>query len=422
MVGLIDCNNFFVSCERIFRPDLTDRPVVVMSNNDGCAVAMSNEAKALGITRGIPVFQVKKLIERYNVTTLSGNHRLYGDISSRVMSTIASIVPEIEIYSVDECFIDFSPWNDNELESIGRQIVTRVRRDVGIPTSLGIAPTKTLAKIASHFAKKYKGYRAVCVIDNEQKRRKALEMTPISDVWGIGRRLAVKLKEYGIETAAQFADTPLPKIRKILNINGQRTWSELNGTPCIDLEFVEPDRKQICCTRSFSQAFTDIEPLREALSYFADNISRKLRKQHGCAKTVTIFIHTNSFRPDLPQHCGNATIELDEATDDTLTLTDSALRLLAKTFRKGYAYKRAGVMVTDIVSRNAVQQSLFATAGEREKRRRLMDVIDRINNSDTATDKLHLATTTPNRQRVKQEELSPLYSTRLSDIITVKTS
>ena len=207
MIGLIDCNNFFVSCERIFRPELAGRPVVVMSNNDGCAVAMSNEAKALGIKRGVPIYQIRQLVRKHGVATISGNHRMYGNISSRVMATIGTIVPEIEIYSIDEAFLDMSLWEGEMLETKGRNIVARVRREVGVPTSLGIAPTKTLAKIAARFAKKYPGYKGVCIIDSDEKRRKALSMTSIEDVWGIGRRLGKRLRQYNITTAPGASST-----------------------------------------------------------------------------------------------------------------------------------------------------------------------------------------------------------------------
>lgn len=410
MVGLIDCNNFFVSCERIFRPDLLARPVVVMSNNDGCAVAMSNEAKALGIRRGVPVYQIKRIIKEHGVVTLSGNHRLYGDISSRVMATISSVVPDIEIYSIDEAFLDLSPWHDStELEQIGRKIVSLVRRNVGVPTSLGIAPTKTLAKIASHFAKKYPGYRGVCMIDNDEKRIKALKLTKITDVWGIGRRLGKRMHEVGIETAFQFAQLPIDRIHSLLNVNGERTWRELNGDPCIDVDMHEPDRKQICTTRSFRDPCTTIEPLRDAITWFSSNVARKLRMQKGCAKNITVFIQTNSFRPDQPQYYGNQTIELEEATDDTLTLSSTAVRMLYGIFREGYTYKRAGVMITDIVSNSSVQQSLFADPASREKRARLMKALDSINSSGGSVAKLHVGL--PHRYHSghgQQTSLSPL--------------
>lgn len=410
MVGLIDCNNFFVSCERIFRPDLWSRPVVVMSNNDGCAVAMSNEAKALGIKRGVPVYQIKRLIREHGVVTLSGNHRLYGDISSRVMATISSIVPEIEIYSIDEAFLDLSSWQTGEaLESTGRRIVSLVRRNVGIPTSLGIAPTKTLAKIASHFAKKYPGYRGVCMIDSDEKRIKALKLTKITDVWGIGRRLGKRMHEIGIETAFQFAQLPIERIHSLLNVNGERTWRELNGHPCIDIEMHEPDRKQICTTRSFRNPCTSIEELRDAITWFSSNVARKLRQQKGCAKNITVFIQTNSFRPDQPQYYGNTTVDLEEATDDTLTLSSTAVRMLYGIFREGYTYKRAGVMITDIVSSSSVQQSLFTDPATRDKRARLMKALDAINSSGGSVAKLHVGLTHRfNSGHGRQTPLSPL--------------
>ena len=421
MYGLIDCNNFFVSCERIFRPDVVNKPVVVMSNNDGCAVAMSNEAKALGISRGIPVYQVKQIIKQHNVITFSGNHKLYGDISSRVMATIGQIVPDYEIYSIDEAFLNFAIWNQSEIKDIGHKIVRKIRRDVGVPTSLGIAQTKTLAKIAAKFAKNYPAYNCVCMIDTDEKRQKALRLTNIEDVWGIGRRTSKRLKERGIHTALQFAELPRTTVVELLNVCGERTWRELNGEPCNDFELIEPDRKQICTTRSFSNAFDDIENLREAITYFCDNIARKLRKQRGCARTLTVFIQTNSFRTDMPQHYGTQTVTLDEATDDTIILNATATRLLYSIYKTGYSYKRAGVIVTDIVSRNAVQQNLFANHDVRIRRRRLMDTIDKLNRNESSYNKVHLATQTPINQRVRQEELSPYYTTRLSDIIEVKT-
>ena len=234
MTGLIDCNNFFVSCERVFNPRLRDVPVAVLSNNDGCIVALSNEAKTLGLKRGDPFFKVRGICERANVAVLSGNHRLYGDISSRVMTTIASVTGDVSIYSVDEAFIDFSKFKEDDAAEIGREVVRRVRRNTGIPTSLGIASTKTLAKIASRFAKRYPAYKGVCMIDNEYRRRRALELTPIGNVWGIGRRLIKRFSAYGINSALQFADMTAENVDKLVNITGHKTWSELNGMPCID--------------------------------------------------------------------------------------------------------------------------------------------------------------------------------------------
>lgn len=395
MIGLIDCNNFFVSCERLFRPDLAGKPVVVMSNNDGCAVAMSNEAKALGIKRGLPIYQLRQIINRYNVATISGNHRMYGNISSRVMATIGSIVPEMDIYSIDEAFIDMSLWEGKALDETGHKIVSKVRRDVGIPTSLGIAPTKTLAKIAARFAKKYPGYRGVCIIDNDDKRRKALALTGIDEVWGIARRLGKRLRQYNINTALDFAELPLSEVRKIINVMGERSWRELNGEPCIDHEAAEPLNKQICTSRSYKKSIDNPELLKEAVADYSAKVARRLREQGGCAKSVTVFIQTNSFRPELPQHFGSTTIQLDEATDDTLAITSAAVRAVDSLFRPGYAYRRAGVTVNEIVNHNAVQQNLFSVPGLREKRQRLMTAIDSINAGEDTRGMVRSASSVP---------------------------
>lgn len=403
MIGLIDCNNFFVSCERLFRPDLAGKPVVVMSNNDGCAVAMSNEAKALGIKRGLPIYQLRQIINRYNVATISGNHRMYGNISSRVMATIGSIVPEMDIYSIDEAFIDMSLWEGNALDETGHKIVSKVRRDVGIPTSLGIAPTKTLAKIAARFAKKYPGYRGVCIIDNDDKRRKALALTGIDEVWGIARRLGKRLRQYNINTALDFAELPLSEVRKIINVMGERSWRELNGEPCIDHEAAEPLNKQICTSRSYKKSIDNPELLKEAVADYSAKVARRLREQGGCAKSVTVFIQTNSFRPELPQHFGSTTIQLDEATDDTLAITSAAVRAVDSLFRPGYAYRRAGVTVNEIVNHNAVQQNLFSVPGLREKRQRLMTAIDSINAGEDTRGMVRSASSVPSSNCGKKD-------------------
>lgn len=404
MIGLIDCNNFFVSCERLFRPDLAGKPVVVMSNNDGCAVAMSNEAKVLGIKRGIPIYQIKQLIERYKVVTLSSNHKLYGNISSRVMATIGTIVPDIEIYSIDEAFLDMSYLDGEALETTGRKIVAKVRRDVGIPTSLGIAPTKTLAKIAARFAKKYPAYKGVCIIDNEEKRRKALSLIRIEDVWGIGRRTGKRLRQYNINSALDFADMSLSRVRQLVNIAVERTWRELNNEPSVDIKNIEPLNNQICATRSYKKSIEDVEQLKTAISDYCETVALRLRRQGGCAQSVTVFIQTNSFRPELPQHYGSVTIPIEEATDDTLTLTSVAVKAVTALFRTGCAYRRAGVIVNEIVSKDAVQQSLFSVLGDREKRQRLMHTIDTINKNDGTRGMVHSASSNIRKDVMRKED------------------
>lgn len=420
MTGLIDCNNFFVSCERIFNPRLRERPVCVLSNNDGCIVALSNEAKALGLRRGDPYFKVKKLCDNNGVAVLSGNHRLYGDISQRVMSTIASLTGDVYVYSIDECFVDLSEWNHDAIVDTGREIVRRVRRNVGIPTSLGIASTKTLAKIASHFAKKYPAYRSVCYIDNEERRRKALALTEIGDVWGIGRRLSKRLAAYAISTAADFADMSADDIAKIVNIIGIRTWRELNGQPCIDVDGNDAHQKQMCCSRSFAECITEPGRLAEALALFATNLGRRLRA-HGLAATgLTAFMQTNSFRQDMPQYSGSAYIPFDEPCNDNISLADAANRAMAKVFRRGFAYKRAGLLIPEVCSADAIQRSLFADDASRLRRARLMNAIDAINASSLTHDTVHIASYMPAENIARCEARSPYYSTRLSDIIIVK--
>lgn len=377
MFGLIDCNNFFVSCERIFRPDLEGVPVVVMSNNDGCAVAMSNEAKALGITRGRPIFEIREIIRRYNVITLSGNHRRYGDISSRVMAAVESLVGNVEVYSIDEAFIYFPPGTNEEHEELARQIVRRVRRWTGIPTSIGIAQTRTLAKVAARFAKKYPGYRSVCAISNEEKRRKALELTDISDVWGIGRRLRDKLRASGIFRASDLADFPLERVTHLMNIVGQRTWNELNGIACIE---ADPEsgvaRQEISTTRTFSPSLTNLVQIEQAVAAFTSIAARKLRRQGACACGISVFLQTNQYRTELTQYNNSAYRNLPEPTSDTILLIKEAIAALRSIYRKGLLYRRAGVHITDIVPAAGVQLSLFGSPIERKRRINLMKILD----------------------------------------------
>lgn len=421
MIGLIDCNNFFVSCERVFLPALRQRPVVVLSNNDGCIVALSNEAKALGLKRGNPFFQVRDLCERNGVVAFSGNHRLYGDMSSRVMATLGALVPSMEIYSVDEAFLDLDFCLADEVVDFGRSLVARVRRHTGIPTSLGIAPTKTLAKVAARFAKKYPAYHAVCMIDNDEKRRKALSLTEIEDVWGIGRRLSRRLRDVGIQTALDLADRPKEDVERLFNIVGQRTWRELNGEPCITIELSTPAKKQMCCSRSFAEDIYDFDRLSQAIAAFAGILGRKLREQGSAAVSLSVFVHTNSFRTDLPQYYNSSHRALDEPTNDTMLITDAAVECLRAVYRKEYGIKKAGIYICEICPEASMQQSLFARDGERERRRRLMEVVDTINSGSLGRDKVHVARYIPVDSCIRRELSSRLYSTKLNDIISVNT-
>lgn len=420
MVGLIDCNNFFVSCERVFDPRLHQRPVVVLSNNDGCVSALSNEAKALGLTRGQPYFQIKAVCDAHNVAVLSGNHRLYGDISARVMTVLMEMAERVEVYSIDEAFIFFEPWMSvQDMVEYGREIVRRVRRCTGIPTALGIAPTRTLAKIASKFAKKYPAYHHVCAIDSDEKRRKALELTSLGDVWGVGRHLCRRLANYGLNTALDFADWPEAYVRQTLALPTVRTWRELNGEWCVPADPRDVRRKSMVTSRSFGHDLTRREELSDAIALFATLTGRRLRRQGSVATGIMVFIATNTHREDKAQYSNSAYVPLNEPTADTLTIAHAARRALDAVFVEGYGYKRAGIYVPQTVPAPSAQPNMFLDSAERERRKRLMAALDSINESATAHDKVHIAAYMPAESIVRCESRSPRYTTRLSDIIKI---
>lgn len=420
MVGLVDCNNFYVSCERVFRPDLNGKPVVVLSNNDGCVISRSNEAKALGIKMGVPVFQIQEMIRKQEVSVFSTNFTLYGDLSSRVMYCLSEFVKDIEVYSIDESFLDFSGMKYYDLPEYARNIVYTVRKNTGIPVSMGIAPTKTLAKIANKFAKKYPGYKSVCIIDSEYKRKRALQLTGIGDVWGIGRRLAAKLKLKNVETAFDFTRLPREWVRHHLTVVGERMWRELRGEPCIGLEQEPPPKKQICKSSSFGSMVSDYVPLSEAVATFAATCAQKLRAQNGCAASLLVFIHTNNFRPDLPQYYKNGIITLPVPSNSTPEIVHYATEALKSIYIEGYSYKKAGVIITSIVPASAIQLNLFSRT-DFDKQKRLMSVLDKLN-AAYQRNKVYVASQGTGRSwKLHQEHLSRHYTTNWDDIITVKT-
>lgn len=414
MYGLIDCNNFYASCERVFNPSLNGKPVVVLSNNDGCVIARSNEAKALGIKMGIPAYQIKDLVSSHGVAVFSSNYTLYGDMSGRVMSMLAELSPEIEVYSIDEAFLNLDGIID--LNTIGRKMVDRITRGTGIPVSLGVAPTKTLAKIANKFAKKYPAYDQLCIIDSEEKRIKALQLTEIENVWGIGRRQAVKLQKEGIKTAYDFTRLSGSWVRKNMTVVGERTWKELQGISCIDMETAPPAKKQICTSRSFGKMLTDIDTISEAIASHASTCAKKLRNQQSYATSLMVFIHTNNFREDLPQYWRNIVMHLPVPTNDTQEIVHYALTGLKSVFLNGYQYKKAGVIITEITE--GAQLGLFDHV-DREKRERLMQTIDKINGEHGNNIKLAVQGT-GRGWKLKQEQLSGHYTTNLNQIINIK--
>ena len=358
MYALVDCNNFFVSCERVFRPQLEGKAVVVLSNNDGCVVARSNESKAMGIKMGTPFFKVRNLVDEGRLTACSSNYALYGDISGRVMSILADTVPKIEIYSIDEAFMHLDGIDPDQVPQLCRDLVRKIRKWVGVPVSIGVAPTKTLAKIASHFAKTYKGYKGVCMIDTEAKRMKALELTPIDDVWGIGRRLAPKLNEKGVKTALDFVQRPREWVGLNFNVNTVRTWEELRGLRCLD-EDRQERRQSICTSRSFADMIEDRQELMLRISDFAAMCAHKLREEGSVAAEITTFMYTNRFREDLAQYFPSAMIRLDVPASSTQEIVSAALRAFRTIYRESYKYKKAGVVVSGISASDAVQGSMF---------------------------------------------------------------
>lgn len=390
MIGLCDCNNFFVSCERVYRPDLLERPVIVLSNNDGCAVALSNEAKALGFKRGDPYFKIKEKAEANNVAILSGTHRLYGDMSQRVMMTLRSFMESIEVYSIDEAFL-FPPSEIGDLSEYGQHVARTVRRNTGIPVSLGFAQTKTLAKIAARFSKRFPGYNGCCVIDTEEKRRKALSLTNINDVWGVGRRNAPKLCRQGITTALQLADMPEQTVKDLFNIVGHRMWRELNGDACITQEIVPPPRRTVTASNSFKTDLFELEQLQQIVATHASSVARRLRR-HGLATTaIQVFVATNRFHINQPQYFNEYELKLSDPTNITAEIVKASQMALEKVFRLGYGYKKAGVTATRCIPTDAVTQSLFADREDLEKKRKLMEAMDRINSTPTTHNAVHIA-------------------------------
>ena len=418
MFGLIDCNNFYASCERVFNPSLNRRPVVVLSNNDGCVIARSAEAKALGIPMGEPAYKLKALIEANQVVVFSSNYVLYGDMSHRVMTTVAQFAPDMEIYSIDEAFLLFDGFENINLKEYGEKIVRTTTRNTGIPVSLGIAPTKTLAKLANKFAKKYKDYRGVCVIDTDEKREKALKLTAVGDVWGIGRQYAKKLEYYSIHTAWDFTQRSKSWVRHTMGVVGERTWLELKGTPCVEMDKTTT-KKSICTSRSFGERLTELSPISEAVSNFAASCAEKLRKQHSLASVIMVFIQTNPNATNLPQHCKQVVLQLPVPTNDTTELINFALRGLKAIFAEGYQFKKAGVIVSELVPERPLQGDLFDTRN-RDKFSRIMTVMDSLNAS-YGKQKVKIAAQGFDRKwRLKNEKLSPCYSTKLEDVLEIK--
>ncbi|MBO4560798.1 MAG: Y-family DNA polymerase [Bacteroidaceae bacterium] len=431
MYGIIDCDNCYVSCERVFRPDLEGKPVVVLSNNDGCVVARSNEAKQLGIKAGTPYFKLQEQFPDQKIAVFSSNYELYAELTGRIVSIIRREAPEYFRYSIDECFVYLDGMEQINLKEWGENLHRRILRSVGMPVSIGIASNKTLAKMASHFAKHYPGYRHCCLMDTDEKRIKALKLFPIDDVWGIGRRYTARLQQYGIHTAYDFAAKPQSWVRAIFrNIVIERTWRELNGQDCVPNEHLAA-KKSICTSRSFNGMITDLDELRTHVSNYAVRCAEKLRSQGSVASIVAVFLNTNPFREDLPQYWNFKEQRLITPTATTTTIVQTAAHLLEQLYLPGYKYKKAGVIVMGIGPNSPVQPDLFDTNAEHFQRMHRLDaVIDRINRVQ-GTETIVLGAQQYTRKNgagkadvfanaIKHDYRSPNPTTRWTDIIRLK--
>ena len=418
MFALVDCNNFYASCQRVFEPHLIGKPVVILSNNDGCVIARSNEAKVLGIPMGAPAFEYKKLFEDNNVFVYSSNYALYGDMSSRVMNILSTFSPQIEVYSIDEAFLKFQGFEMFDLDEYGVRIQRTVTKGTGIPVSIGFAPTKALAKVANKIAKKFpERTQSVYTIDNEEKRIKALKWTKIEDVWGIGRKHAKRLKNIKITNAYQFTQLNDDWVRKEMAVVGLRLKHELQGKPTLNLE-APKNKKMIATTRSFEKMYTKFEDISERVSTFTASCSEKLRKQESHCNMIMVFVQTNHFRKDQPQYSRNIVIKTDFPTNSTIELNHYAQIGLKQIFREGYHYKKAGVIVMGLTPNSETQLSLFNTSNP--KHQPLMSIIDKMNKS-YGKNKIKFATQSIDRQwKMKQEKLSPSYTTRINDIVSIQ--
>lgn len=417
MIALVDCNSFFCSVERVFHPGLWNKPVCVLSNNDGIIVALTPEAKKIGLHRGDPIFKMKDIVSANNVAVFSGNMYLYAAMSRRIVSILKKSVSKIENYSIDESFCYLDGYDDPE--GMMREIANKIKIWTDIPVSVGIAPSKTLAKMGSKFAKNYKGYRDVCFIDSEEKRRKALELFDLADVWGIGGRTYTKLRTLGIDTPLQLADKKESWIRNHFTKPILQTWMELNGVPCIDT--AEKLKKQtISTSRCFGEMVSDLPSLKASIATFASSVANKLRAQGSVCSEISVFISSNTFRDDLEQYGNWSSYRFLSPTCDTIELVEAANSILEKIYKPGIRYKRSGVWVSGIVDASPIQYNLFDPITNRPERASLMKTIDRINQRyGLKTVQLAVEGEKEQAWKVKSEHRSPNYLTELGDILEV---
>ncbi|MDP5107321.1 MAG: Y-family DNA polymerase [Polaribacter sp.] len=420
MFALIDCNNFYASCERVFNPNLQGKPVAILSNNDGCVISMSDEAKKLQLPFGAPIFKWEQFCKENNITVLSSNYPLYGDMSARVMNILADFSPDIEVYSIDESFLELKGFENYNLEEYATKIRSRILKWTGIPTCVGIAPTKALTKVANKIARSnIKQSKGICIIDCEENRIKALKWTKIGNVWGIGRQLKKRLEAKGCVTAYDFTQLPSDWVLKNLSIVIWRLQKDLQGISKIPLEEVS-SKKMIATTRSFEYTYADIENIKERISTFAASCAEKLRNQKSSCHMLIVQLSSDRHKTDAQQHRESKTVVFSYPTDSTLTISSAAIEAVKTIFQTGIKYKRAGVIVTGLVPNDNFQLNLFSS--ENPKHKPLMAAIDKLNSKFNA-DKIKLGNQDLNRTwKMRQERLSPKFTTNINDVFIVKTS
>ena len=419
--ALVDCNNFYASCERAFNPKLAGRPIVVLSNNDGCVVARSAESKAMGIPMGAPYFKIQKDFAKVKGVALSSNYALYGDMSSRVMSILAEFSPDQEVYSIDECFLGMEGFSN--LPAIGATIRDRVKRWTGLPVCVGIGPSKTLSKLANHVAKKRPQWNGVCSLMGlaESELLEIIGGIDVSEVWGVGRRISARLQEMGVTTVGQLRSADRMMIKSEFSVVLERTVLELRGVSCLDMEEVAPPKQQIMSSRSFGQPVYDLSGLEEAVASYTSRAAEKLRHQRSIAGGIVVMLQTNRFKPNEPQYHPSISVPFVTPTSDTRELIAWAFRGLRRVFRAGYAYKKAGVMLYDLGPENQhLQADLFAPPVQPEKSKKLMAVMDSLNQR-FGRGIVHVASEGIGHEwKMKRDRMSPQYTTEWSQLIRAK--
>lgn len=420
MFALADVNSFYASCETVFRPDLKGRPVVVLSNNDGCVIARSAEAKKLGIKMGDPFFKMRDLFDKHNIVTFSSNYALYADMSSRVMTVLEEMSPAVEVYSIDEAFMNLQGVsNCQNLEEFGREVRAKVLQWTGLTVGVGIAPTKTLAKLANHAAKKWTKTGGVVDLSLLARQRKLMALVEVGDVWGVGRRISKKLNDMGIKTALQLADAPTPLIRKHFNIVLERTVRELRGEPCLELEEFAPTKQQIVCSRSFGDRVTEYELMREAICSHAVRAAEKLRGERQYCRHISAFVKTSPFAVNEVYFGKTAGTKLQIPTQDSRDIVAAATKCLDAIWQDGHRFQKCGVMLGDFYSQGVAQLGLFDEYKPRSNSEQLMAVLDGINHSGKG--RVWFAGQGIQKSwEMKRQMLSPAYTTRFSDLMRVK--